>query len=60
MKKNKKDNLFSNPRWNQDPGAVMTAETFQLTKEEKKYLAEQDKKWKKTLNKLKTKRKNTK
>lgn len=60
MKKSKRNNLFSNPRWNQDLGAIMTDETFELTKEDKAYLAEQDNKWEETLKKLKSKRTSTK
>ncbi len=38
----------------------MTDETFELTKEDKAYLAEQDNKWEETLKKLKSKRTSTK
>lgn len=51
---------FSSPRWNQNPGAVATGETFKLTEETKKWSDEQDKKWKKTLEKLKSQRKHSK
>lgn len=61
MKETKKKNKpFSNPRWNQDMGAISTGKTFKLTEEEKKYLKEQDQKWQETLKKLKSKRKHTK
>lgn len=53
----KRDNKpFSNPRWNQNPGAVATGKTFELTEETKKWSEEQDKKWKETLKKLKEKK----
>lgn len=50
---------FSNPRWNQDIGAVPTGKTFKLTEEQKQYLKEQDKKWRETLKKLKSETKRT-
>lgn len=48
--------LFSSHRWNQNPGAVPTGKTFELTEETKKWSEEQDKKWKETLKKLKEKK----
>lgn len=57
--KNEETKPFSHQRWNQNLGAVPTGETFKLTKEDKKYLEQQDKKWEETLKKLKSK-KNTK
>lgn len=57
MKEKKNNNKpFSHPRWNEDPGAVPTGETFEMTEETKKWSEEQDKKWKETLKKLKEKR----
>lgn len=47
---------FSNPRWNQNLGAVATGEMFEMTDEDKKYVEEQDKKWKETLKKIKEKK----
>lgn len=62
MEKDNKENtkLFSHPRWNEDPGAVPTGETFELTEETKKWVEEQDEKWKKTIEKLKSQRKHSK
>ena len=51
-----KKKLFTNPRWTQDPGAVPTGEHYPLTEEEKKWVKEQDEKWKKMLPKLKAQR----
>lgn len=57
MKETEKTNKpFSNPRWNQDMGAIATGKTFKLTEEEKKYLKEQDQKWQEILKKLKSKK----
>ena len=53
--KNEEQRPFSEKRWNQELGAVPTGETFQLTKEDKKYLEQQDKKWEEILKKLKSK-----
>lgn len=53
--KNEETKPFSHQRWNQNLGAVSTGETFELTKEDKKYLEQQDKKWEETLKKLKSK-----
>lgn len=54
------DKLFSNPRWNQNPGAKVIATNVKLTEEQKKWAEEQDKKWKEDLKKLKEKRNNKK
>lgn len=45
--------LFDNPKWNQDPGAKVIATNVKITKEQKKWAEEQDRKWKKKLEKLK-------
>ncbi len=50
------DKLFSNPRWNQNPGAKVIATNVKLTEEQKKWAEEQAKKWKEDLKKLKAKR----
>lgn len=49
--------LFSSPRWNQDPGAVVIKENDEqeLSEETKEWLKEEDKKWEETLKKLKAK-----
>lgn len=61
MENNKKEyKPFSSPRWNQQLGAEPTGETFELTEEDKKNLEQQDKKWEKTVKKLKEMRNNTK
>ena len=61
MENNKKDyKPFSSPRWTQDPGAVLTGETFELTEEDKKEIEQDDKEWEETLKKLKEMRNNTK
>lgn len=52
------DKLFSNPRWNQDPGAKVIAKNVKLTEEQKKWADEQAKKWEEDLKKLKEKRNN--
>nr|DAZ72417.1 MAG TPA: hypothetical protein [Caudoviricetes sp.] len=51
---------FDNPKWNQDPGAKLTNETFKITEETKKWSEEQDRKWKETLKKLKQSKNSTK
>ena len=47
---------FSNPKWNQDPGANVIKENEKITREEKEWIKEQDKKWKETLKQLKERR----
>ncbi len=51
---------FSNPRWNQQLGAVLTGKKYKLTEKDKKQNEEDRKKWKETVKKLKEKRTNTK
>lgn len=53
MAKNMGKKLFDNPKWNQDPGAKVIATNVKITKEQKKWAEEQDRKWKKKLEKLK-------
>ena len=47
---------FSNPKWNQDPGAKVIKENVKITKEEKEWIKEQDERWKETLKQLKERR----
>lgn len=53
-----KKEKFADKRWNDDPKAVVieTDENFKLTKEDKNWIKEQDKKWQETLKKIKKQR----